>query len=123
MRSKADKLRVRAILDEIGFCPARHLAAIALNQNTPLDLQIDACRYLLPFAYPRLADCEVTVETPDALPATTVNILNLLPDPAARRVIEDAVIRASKREREKQFVQQQKAREIEAGDSVFEEEN
>src|ERR1700678_1632890 len=103
--AKKDRLRARAILDEIDFDPIRHLAAIARAPNTPLDLQIQAARHLLPFAHPRLADFEITVESPDAQPIS-MNIVNLLADePATRRAIEDAYIREAQRQRQQSQIE------------------
>jgi hypothetical protein len=114
MATKRDRLRVRAILDETDFDPIRHLIAIARNPSTPLDLQIDACRFMLPFAHPRLAEFEIKVESPDAQP-TTVNFVTLLAgEPDARRAIEDALIRASERRRQQIRVEEIEARKLSA---------
>lgn len=121
MASKKDRLRAREILDKSSFDPLLHLIAIAKNANTPLDLQIDACRYMLPHCHARLSDVEVSIEAPDARP-TTVNILNLMPDAEARRVLEEAVLRAAARERDKRFVEESRARAIEGASSLREEE-
>jgi len=113
MPRKTDRVRARTLLDSADFDPLLHLIAIARHPSTPLDLQIDACRYMLPFAHPRLADFEITVESPDAQPVA-INILNLLPDANARRVLEDAVLAAAQRERERRFIDETNARAIEA---------
>lgn len=91
MPKRIDRQRARAMLDELNFDPIRHLVAVARNPNTPLDLQVDACRFMLPFAHPRLADLELKIENEAAQPVR-VSIINLMKDPQKRALIESASI-------------------------------
>ena len=102
MSRRIDRQRARAILDELGFDPIRHLVAIARNPNTPLDLQIDACRFMLPHVHARLADVDVSVES-NAPIAPTVNITNLLGDAESRHLIEELSLRLTAATRAEQF--------------------
>jgi hypothetical protein len=84
-----EKQTAGAILNEMDACPVAHLARIMKHPNTPIELQVACGKALLPFVHRRLADFEVTVEG-SAIPSphTTVNILQIMTNPAARRAVE-----------------------------------
>ncbi len=103
--TRRDRLKARQICEEAGWDPIRHLITLIKAQQCPVDLQITAIKALLPYIHPRLADLEISVEQNPDSPAGTVNILNLFPTAEARRVLEDAVIVAATREREKRAIE------------------
>jgi hypothetical protein len=105
MRKLKDlRMRAREIVEQLGYDPVTTLAEIARDSTAPTVLWVQAATALLPYVHPKLEHLSISGTEGEAPRDSTSNRMNeiLMRNPAARRMIEEALIEAMDGERSAQ---------------------
>jgi hypothetical protein len=105
VKSKTLRNEIAAFAEKEAMQVLKSLADICQNQTNPTTLRIQAAKELLPFILPRLE--QIAYTGPDGEALNTIDTTfwqDLLPNAAARAILEDVIIANANRVRESRKV-------------------